>query len=85
MHGSPEEIRQRRAMIEAQRIDSVPLEYIVEGETPGNDPEQARVIVQAYAEAGTTWWIESMWEEKDRGYDMLGRIRMGPPGGIQVR
>lgn len=85
MHGSPEEVRQRRVAIEALRTDARSLEYIVEGETPGNDPEQASAIARAYAEAGATWWIESMWEEKERGYDMLGRIKMGPPGGDPIR
>ena len=36
------------------------LDFIVEGKTPGEDPERARKIVEAWANAGATWWTETM-------------------------
>lgn len=79
--GSPEELRARKAAIEALRSSSVPLDIITEGETPPDDPVRAASIVRPYAEAGATWWLESMWEWEgvSRTYDMPTRIRSGPP------
>jgi alkanesulfonate monooxygenase SsuD/methylene tetrahydromethanopterin reductase-like flavin-dependent oxidoreductase (luciferase family) len=79
--GSPEELRVRKAAIEALRTSSVPLDIITEGETPHDDPVRAASIVRPYAEAGATWWLESMWEWEGvtRPYDMPTRIRSGPP------
>ncbi len=77
----PEVIRERKAAIEAIRTDPAPLDIIVEGETPPDDPARAAAIVGPCAEAGATWWIESMWEFEGvtRNYDMRTRIRSGPP------
>jgi alkanesulfonate monooxygenase SsuD/methylene tetrahydromethanopterin reductase-like flavin-dependent oxidoreductase (luciferase family) len=79
--GSPEELHERKAAIEALRTHSAPLDIITEGETPPDDPVRAAAIVQPYAEAGVTWWLESMWELEGvtRTYDMRTRIRSGPP------
>lgn len=79
--GSPAELRERKAAIEALRTITIPLEIITEGETPPNDPASAATIVRPYAEAGATWWMESMWdiEGVTRSYDMRTRIRSGPP------
>ncbi len=79
--GSPEELRERKAAIEALRTNPSPLDIITEGETPHDDPARAAAIVRPYAEAGATWWLESMWEWEGvtRNYDMRTRIRSGPP------
>jgi alkanesulfonate monooxygenase SsuD/methylene tetrahydromethanopterin reductase-like flavin-dependent oxidoreductase (luciferase family) len=79
--GSPEELSARKAAIEDLRTSSVPLDIIIEGETPHDDPVRAASIVRPYAEAGATWWLESMWEWEGvtRPYDMPTRIRSGPP------
>jgi alkanesulfonate monooxygenase SsuD/methylene tetrahydromethanopterin reductase-like flavin-dependent oxidoreductase (luciferase family) len=79
--GNPEELRERRAEIEALRTSPSSLDIITEGETPHDDPARAAAIVRPYAEAGATWWLESMWEWEGvtRNYDMRMRIRSGPP------
>ncbi|GHO82374.1 LLM class flavin-dependent oxidoreductase [Dictyobacter formicarum] len=79
--GTPEELRVRKAAIEALRSSSSSLDIITEGETPPDDPARAAAIVRPYAEAGATWWLESMWEWEGvtRNYDMRTRIRSGPP------
>jgi alkanesulfonate monooxygenase SsuD/methylene tetrahydromethanopterin reductase-like flavin-dependent oxidoreductase (luciferase family) len=79
INGNPEELRKRKAMIEALRSSSSPLDIITEGETPPDDPARAAAIVRPYAEAGATWWLESMWEGITRNYDMRMRVRSGPP------
>lgn len=77
--GNPEELHERKAAIEALRTNPAPLDIIAEGETPPDDPVRAAAIVHPYAEAGATWWLESMWEGVTRTYDMRTRIRSGPP------
>jgi len=76
-----DEFRERKSTIEALRTSTSPLDIITEGETPPNDPDRADAIVRPYAEAGATWWLESMWELESvtRNYDMRTRIRSGPP------
>ena len=79
--GSPEELHERKAAIEALRSSPSSLDIIIEGETPHDDPVRAASIIRPYAEAGATWWLESMWEWEGvtRDYDMRTRIRSGPP------
>jgi hypothetical protein len=79
--GRPEELRERKAALEVLRTSSLPLDIITEGETPHDNPARAAAIVRPYAEAGATWWLESMWEWEGvtRNYDMRTRIRSGPP------
>jgi len=77
--GSPKELQERKAAIEVLRTSSLPLDIITEGETPPDDSARATSIIHPYAEAGATWWLESMWEDANRAYDMQTRIRSGPP------
>ena len=81
INGSPAELRERRAAIEALRTSPVPLDIITEGETPPDDPARATDIVTPYVEAGLTWWLESMWDLPGvtRNYDIRTRVRSGPP------
>ncbi|GHO46832.1 LLM class flavin-dependent oxidoreductase [Ktedonospora formicarum] len=81
INGKPDEIGKRKTAIEELR-EGLPLrDIIVEGETPPNDPERAGSIVRPFAEAGATWWLESMWEWEgiSRAYDIRTRVRSGPP------
>jgi hypothetical protein len=54
----------------------------MEGETPGDDPIAATVMLQPLAQAGVTWWLEAVWAspEKKGGVEgMFKRIQQGPP------
>jgi hypothetical protein len=75
---TPDEVRQMRAYVEAERGAGTPFDIVVEGSTPGDDKRKAAEIVGAYAEVGTTWWLETMWTEK-AAEKVLQRIRQGPP------
>src|SRR5436190_3455429 len=84
INGSPAELRDRKAAIEALRPTEQahrPLDVITEGETPPHDPARATDIVAPYVEAGLTWWLESMWDLPGvkRDYDIWTRVRSGPP------
>jgi alkanesulfonate monooxygenase SsuD/methylene tetrahydromethanopterin reductase-like flavin-dependent oxidoreductase (luciferase family) len=71
--------RQMKVFIEARRApDAAPLDIIVEGKTPGDDPAAGAEIVRPWAEVGATWWLETDWS--DPGTDVVDtRIRQGPP------
>jgi alkanesulfonate monooxygenase SsuD/methylene tetrahydromethanopterin reductase-like flavin-dependent oxidoreductase (luciferase family) len=75
---APEDIRAMKAYVEENRGHGA-FDIVWEGVTPGEDPERAARVVRPYAEAGITWWIESMWSEPNEPDDLRGRIRQGPP------
>lgn len=54
------------------------FDIIVEGTSPGSDFVSAAEKVFPWADAGATWWIESMWTEKDPE-KWRQRLRQGPP------
>ena len=77
----PEDLHAAKAWMEAQRPDGAPLDVIVEGVTPGREPQEASGLVRPWAEAGATWWMEAMWTvERSQGMDpLVERLRQGPP------
>jgi alkanesulfonate monooxygenase SsuD/methylene tetrahydromethanopterin reductase-like flavin-dependent oxidoreductase (luciferase family) len=69
------------AYLEAHRSANRPFDFVVEGRTPGDDRAKAEAIVQPFAQAGATWWLETMWEPPNGADDVRTRIRQGPPRG----
>jgi alkanesulfonate monooxygenase SsuD/methylene tetrahydromethanopterin reductase-like flavin-dependent oxidoreductase (luciferase family) len=78
MQGTPDEIRQRIDLIQARRTLTTPLDIITEGSTLDKDPDEACAIVQPFADAGVTWWLESNWNE-EKQVEFRKRINAGPP------
>ena len=76
---TPGDIRSMRAYVEENRSQDTPFDIIWEGETPGDDPDRAAQVVRPFAEAGITWWMESMWSPPNEPEDLRARIRQGPP------
>lgn len=77
-HAKPEDIRAMKEWIDANRTRTTPFDIVVEGKTPGGDPAKAAAEVRRWADAGATWWIEALWEEKDMDA-VKKRVRQGPP------
>jgi hypothetical protein len=81
---TPEELRQMVEYAHEQRRETFagqtppPYDIVVEGQTPGSEPERVVEIVRPYAEAGATWWLEAMWETSNPE-NVLARLRQGPP------
>jgi len=77
----PEKIREMKEFVERNRITRGRMrrefDIIKDGMTPANE-KKAKEIVTPYAEAGATWWTETMWGVKEMG-DVRKRIRAGPP------
>jgi alkanesulfonate monooxygenase SsuD/methylene tetrahydromethanopterin reductase-like flavin-dependent oxidoreductase (luciferase family) len=85
MQANPQTLREIAAFIAAHRPSEhagQPFDIVVEGVTPGDDPQAAGAIVRKWADAGATWWIEALWylEGESITVDMIRRrIEQGPP------
>lgn len=75
---TPTEFRQMAGYIKTHRASNTPFDIIAEGKTPGDDRIQAAAQLQPLAEAGATWWNETMWDAPN-DEAVLARIRQGPP------
>jgi hypothetical protein len=76
---TPDDVRAMAAAVQERKGEGEPFDIILEGTTPGTDPEAAREQVAPLAEAGATWWIESPWEAPSVA-SLRERIAAGPPG-----
>lgn len=75
---TPEAIAAIRAYVTEHRPNE-PFDIVTEGVTPGEDPAATAAIVQPYADAGATWWVESRWTPPNQPDDLRRRIHQGPP------
>ena len=55
---TPDEWREIVAYIQAHRTSAEPFDIVHSGAAPGDNPAQAAELVEPYAQAGVTWWIE---------------------------
>jgi len=78
---TPAAIGEMKAFIDQNRTAPTPFDIVIEGDTAGNDPQQAAATIRPFAEAGATWWLEAMWGSPHRAdVDFLRkRVRQGPP------
>jgi len=84
-----EDLRDLVAYAQSQRTSDTPFDVTMGGFTAGDDPRRDAETVAPYAEAGLTWWIESItpWRYGWRNEGpwpvepMNERIRLGPPRG----
>jgi hypothetical protein len=77
---TPAEIQVIKAYVDGHRDQTTAYDIVVEGETPGEDHGEAMAVIQPYAEAGATWWIEARWTAASLE-GVLERIKQGPPVG----
>ncbi|HEY7123997.1 MAG TPA: LLM class flavin-dependent oxidoreductase [Ktedonobacterales bacterium] len=79
---TPADIQAIKAFVAEHRTLTTPFDIVIEDETPGDDPARAAAIVQPWAEAGATWWLEAVWKtpESQGGVEgMRARVKQGPP------
>lgn len=76
---TPDDLRQMKAYIDANRTLTTPFDYVVEGKTSGLDPSQVKEQQQEWAEAGVTWWVDGLWETTAE--QAAARLRKGPTRG----
>jgi hypothetical protein len=66
--------------IQSQRPSGEPLDVMVGGDVPFDNPERAGEILAEYAAAGVTWWMEGVGEWRGDVEAMARFIQGGPPG-----
>ncbi len=76
---TPADIRAMKAYIAEHRTQATPFDIVWEGETQGDNLQQAREIIGPYVEAGITWWMETRWNFPVQLDEVRTRIRQGPP------
>jgi Luciferase-like monooxygenase len=74
---TPADIQAMKAYIVEHRTLTTPFDIVMEGETPGDNPERAGEIIRPYADAGITWWTEARWSSGPD--EVRTRIQQGPP------
>jgi hypothetical protein len=74
---TPMDLAQMKAFVDTNRDLTTPFDYVAEGKTGELVPSQARETLQQWAEAGATWWVESLWEASPEQAE--ARLRLGPP------
>lgn len=74
----PDHIAAIKAWIAERREANTPFEIVIEGTTPGDNLEATLDRLQPLADAGATWWIESMWGDSTVD-DLKRRIEQDPP------
>jgi alkanesulfonate monooxygenase SsuD/methylene tetrahydromethanopterin reductase-like flavin-dependent oxidoreductase (luciferase family) len=73
---TPADVREMKNFIEQRRPAHTPFDFITGGQTPGDDPGQTRSVLEPFAEAGITWWMEFTTSKAD---ELRKRIKQGPP------
>jgi hypothetical protein len=73
----PDDVRQIKAFVDANRTLATPFDIVIQGKTAGFSPSQQQDTLLPWSEAGTTWWVEGLWEMSDA--EIRDRIHQGPP------
>jgi hypothetical protein len=74
---TPADVRQIKAYVDENRTVNTPFDIVTSGKISNFDPAQRQDTLQAWREAGLTWWIEGLWEETEE--QVSEHIRRGPP------
>ena len=74
---TPDDVREMKAYVDANRVLKTPFDIIVEGKTVGLDPAQIEGKLAPWVEAGATWWMETLYDVPAE--ERLARMRQGPP------
>jgi hypothetical protein len=73
----PEDLRQMKAYIEANRTLTTPFDLVMTGTILDLDRVQMLEKLEPWIEAGATWWLESPYGLPDD--EVMARLRQGPP------
>jgi alkanesulfonate monooxygenase SsuD/methylene tetrahydromethanopterin reductase-like flavin-dependent oxidoreductase (luciferase family) len=76
---TPADVREIVAYAGERRPAGQPFDVIVEGRTSPDDRAAAAAEVRGWAEAGATWWIETIWTAPNDPATVRARLAAGPP------
>jgi alkanesulfonate monooxygenase SsuD/methylene tetrahydromethanopterin reductase-like flavin-dependent oxidoreductase (luciferase family) len=74
----PDDVRGLLEVVRPHRTSGAPFDVAVGGTTP-EDPAAARALLDPLAEAGATWWQESVDPRQTDLAAFTRRVRQGPP------
>ena len=74
---TPEDVRQIKTFIDANRTLTTPFDIVITGKTMGLNNSQQRDKILPWVEAGATWWIEDLLDHSEDV--VIDRIQHGPP------
>lgn len=72
---SPQKVADQLSYIQRHRSDSKPFDVALSGVSTPKD----RAMIEEYAAAGVTWWLESLHGFRGSFDDLLTRVKAGPP------
>lgn len=75
MSKSPEQMADMVEEIKSHRTSDAPFDVAMDGYSEPGDATRPR----SYAEAGVTWWLESIRGRRGTVEEMLERVEAGPP------
>lgn len=81
-HGGPlkpNDVRDMLAYINEHRSSTTAFDIVKVSSTPGDDTMKGGKMVTPFAEVGVTWWLESLYAQRNSFEEMCLRIRQGPP------
>lgn len=74
---TPDDVRQMRDYILANRQLTTPFDIVVEGKTAGLSPDETQAKLHDWVDAGATWWVESTWGMNED--ELVALMRKGVP------
>jgi hypothetical protein len=74
---TPQDIRDMKAFVDANRTLTTPFEIIIEEQSLGWEPTKIQDKLGQWQEAGATWWIEGLWGADEA--QVTERLEQGPP------
>jgi len=76
---TPEDVREMSGLASEQRGGGEPFDIRITGSTNGESLDEARRKVVRFAEAGATWWDETLPPSGMSLEEARERVRLGPP------
>lgn len=73
---TPSGLRDAIKYLRSQRLKDTAFDVAFAGTT---EAATAATMIEPYAQAGATWWLEGIWVERGTVQQMRDRIRQGPP------
>jgi len=74
---TPDDVRGIKAYVDENRTLSTPFDIVLNGKVADLDRSQLQDKLLPLIDAGTTWWIEGLWDATEEL--AAERIRRGPP------
>ncbi len=75
----PEDLRKITGYVRNRLAKKANFDFVNIGWTIGKNPRRDEEKVAPFIEAGMTWWLEGVYNNRDSPGQMLRRIRLGPP------